>query len=88
MLFELLLRFGCASVSIISLYLTSINRLFINTYKHGLGTHNPLVEGPIPSGPSLRYISRIYVYNSYPGSRIISPGIIEEDAILSYNCEV
>jgi hypothetical protein len=49
--FELLLRFGCASVSIITLYLTSINPLFTNTYKHGFGTHNPLVEGSIPSGP-------------------------------------
>ena len=45
------LSYCYASVSIISLYLTSINRLFTNTYKHGFGTHNPLVEGPIPSGP-------------------------------------
>ena len=35
--------FGCASVGIISLYLTNINRLFTNTYKPQCQTINPKV---------------------------------------------
>ena len=49
--FRLLSSFGYASASIISLYLTSINRLFINTYKSRNRTHNPLVVGSNPTGP-------------------------------------
>lgn len=46
-IFRLLLRFGCASASIISLYLTSINVFRTNTYKTTVLTENPCV-GELP----------------------------------------
>ncbi len=46
----LLLRFGCLSVGIISLYLTIVNRLLTNTYKPSFRTVDPKVEGSSPFG--------------------------------------
>ena len=40
---RLLSRFGCASVSVISLYLASINHLLTSTYKGQSRTENPLL---------------------------------------------
>ena len=48
--FGLLLRFGCASVSIISSYLPSIRYLFIYTCKPACRTSNPKVAGSSPTG--------------------------------------
>jgi len=44
------LSFGCASASTLSPYLTSIKRLFTNTYKRRLRTVDPKVEGSSPFG--------------------------------------
>ena len=48
--FRLRLGYGCASVSILSLYSTSIKRLFTNTYKPPDRTVDPKVEGSSPFG--------------------------------------
>jgi hypothetical protein len=48
---ELLLRFGCASVSVISSFLTIINRLLTSTYKRESRTENPCVGGSTPPLP-------------------------------------
>jgi len=45
----LLLRFGCASASIISFYLAVVNHLLTNTYKTTNRAHNPEVAGSNPA---------------------------------------
>jgi len=55
------LGYGCASVSIISPYLTSINRLFTNTYERDNGTENPCIGG---SSPPLPILLNCLLYNT------------------------
>jgi hypothetical protein len=49
--FRLLFGFGYASISIISLLLSTINDLHTTTYKHLIGTENPCVAGSTPALP-------------------------------------
>jgi len=48
---ELRLRFGHASVSVISSFLTIINHLLTSTYKRENRTENPCVGGSTPPLP-------------------------------------
>ena len=56
--FRLLLRHGCASASIISLYLTVVNHLLTNTYKTPERIRNPLLY---PT--ELRALNYLSAYN-------------------------